>query len=309
MWEVVDVVIIPPEFHQRGVPVGILATLAAGFILAAMDSLAKWLMLELPTPQVVWARYFFHTLIVGIIFTVQSGTGFMRAKSPLLQQLRAVCLLSVTLCLYFAIRSISLANATAILFFAPVLVTLLAGLFLRERVGGHEWFAVIIGFIGVLLIVRPGFQTLQPAMLLAMLAAVSLAFYFLLTRALRGRDSEQTTLFHTTAAGAIILSLLLPFWWVNPSPAQWGYLVMTGVMGASGHFLLVKAFHLAPAPVLSPFLNGQLVAAVIYSMLFFNDRLGFGFFLGASLIVGAGLIVWAQQRILAGRAERRQRTS
>lgn len=293
------------DFHDRAILSGILATLAAGFILGAMDALAKWLMQELPTQQVVWARYFFHTLIVGVVFTIQSGTGFVKAKSPLLQTVRAICLMSVTLCLYFSIRTISLADATAILFFAPVLVTLFAGIFLHERVGIQEWLAVTIGFIGVLFIVQPGFRVLQPAMLLAMLGAVSLSFYFVLTRALRGRDSEQTTLFHSTAVGSLVLTMLLPFWWVSPSPAQWVYLVLMGAMGASGHFLLVKAFHLASAPVLSPFLNGQLVAAVLYSMLFFNDRLGFAFFFGASLIVGAGLIVWAHQQVQAGRARRR----
>jgi drug/metabolite transporter (DMT)-like permease len=213
--------------------------------------------------------------------------------------LRAACLLGVTLCLYFAIRTISLADATAILFFAPVLVTLLAGAILHEKVGAPEWLAVGIGFVGVLFVVRPGFRQLDPAMLLALLGALCLAFYFVLTRALKGKDSEQTTLFHTTAFGAVGLSCLMPLWWQAPSLSQWGLLVLMGVMGASGHFLLVKAFHLAQASLLSPFLNAQLVAATLYSMLIFEDRLGSGFFIGATLIVGAGLIVWAHERLLA----------
>ncbi len=295
-------------FRDRAVLVGILATVTASFILGAMDALAKWLMQDISMHQVVWARYFFHTLIVGVVFTLQSGTGFMRAKRPFLQTVRALCLLCVTFGLYFAIQTISLADATAILFFAPVLVTLLAGFFLRERVGVQEWLAVILGFVGVLFIVRPGFRTLQPEILVALLAAIALSIYFVLTRALRGQDSEQTTLFHTTVAGAIVLTALLPFWWTTPSLMQWGYLFLTGVMGASGHFLLVKAFHLAPAPLLSPFLNAQLVAAVFYSRLFFNDQLGVTFYLGAFLIVGAGLIVWAHQQVLAGRARKAVKT-
>ena len=291
-------------FRDRALLAGILATVTASFILGAMDALAKWLMQDISMHQVVWARYFFHTLIVGVVFTLQSGTGFMRAKRPFLQTIRALCLLCVTFGLYFAIQTISLADATAILFFAPVLVTLLAGFFLRERVGVQEWLAVILGFVGVLFIVRPGFRTLQPEILVALLSAIALSIYFVLTRALRGQDSEQTTLFHTTVAGAIVLTALLPFWWTTPSLMQWGYLFLTGVMGASGHFLLVKAFHLAPAPLLSPFLNAQLVAAVFYSRVFFNDQLGVTFYLGAFLIVGAGLIVWAHQQILAGRARK-----
>lgn len=293
-----------PFFHERAALAGILATIAAGFILAAMDALAKWLMQEISTQQVVWARYFFHTLIVGVVFSLQSGVGFMRANRPLLQSVRALCLLCVTFSLYFAIKTISLADATAILFFAPVLVTLLAGVFLHERVGIQEWLAVMLGFVGVLFIVRPGFRELQLEILLALLAAIALSLYFVLTRALRGKDSEKTTLFHTTAVGAIVLTLLLPLWWTTPSMMQWGYLVLTGAMGAMGHFLLVKAFHLAPAPLLSPFLNAQLLAAVLYSRLFFNDQLGITFYIGASLIVGAGLIVWAHQQVMAGRARK-----
>jgi drug/metabolite transporter (DMT)-like permease len=293
--------------HDPAVVAGIVATIAAGIILAAMDGLAKWLMHSLSTQQVVWARYLFHTLIVGTVFTVQSGPAFMRPKQPGLQLLRAACLLLVTLCLYFSIRTISLADATAILFFAPILVTLLAGAILRERVGVPEWLAVGIGFIGVLFVIQPGMGVIEPAMLLALLAAVSLSFYFVLTRALRGKDSEQTTLFHTTALGAVGLSCLMPLWWQSPTWEEWGFLVLTGALGASGHFLLVKAFHLAPAPVLSPFLNAQLVAAVFYSMLFFGDRLGAGFFIGAALIVGAGLIVCVRERLVSIRIGKRMK--
>lgn len=295
----------PPPLNDTSVLTGILATVIAGFVLAAMDGLAKWLMQSLPTQQVVWSRYFFHTLIVGLVFSLQSGPGFIRPRRPGLQFLRAACLLGVTLSMYFSIRSISLADATAILFFAPVLVTLLAGLLLHERVGLPEWLAVGAGFIGVLFVVQPGFRQIDPAMLMALLAAVCLSFYFVLTRALKGQDSEQTTLFHTTALGALLLTCLMPIWWIEPSMLQWAFLVLTGVMGALGHFLLVKAFHLAAAPILSPFLNAQLVAAVIYSVTFFNDSLGSGFYLGAVLIVGAGLVVWAHERLLAVRAGRR----
>lgn len=292
-------------FHDPSVIFGMLAVVLACFILAGMDGLGKWLMQSLPTQQVVWARYFFHTLIVGLVFSYQSGTGFIRPRRPGLQLIRAACLLGVTLSIYFAIRTISLADATAIVFFAPVLVTLLAGVLLHEKVGLPEWLAVVLGFIGVLFVVQPGFRQFEPAMLLAMGGSVCLAFYFVLTRALKGQDSEQTTLFHTTALGAVGLSLLMPLWWVAPSASEWGFLVLMGVMGASGHFLLVKAFHLAEAPLLSPFLNAQLVAAVLVSVIFFDDQLGLGFYFGAVLIVGAGLIVWAHERILSARNRRR----
>ncbi|MES9831462.1 MAG: DMT family transporter [Candidatus Thiodiazotropha sp. DIVDIV] len=284
---------------------GIFSTVLACILLAAMDGLGKWLMQDLAMPQVVWARYFFHTLFVGMFFSYRQGISFMRPNRPWTQLLRAVCLMGVTLSLYSAIQTISLADATSIVFFAPVLVTLLAGWFLKEKVGAIEWFAVGGGFIGVLFIVRPGFRDPDPALLLACLAAVCLAFYFVLTRALKGHDSEQTTLFHTTLTGAIVLTLLQPLWWTQPSITQWMYLITTGVLGATGHFLLVKAFHLASASLLSPYLNAQLIAAALISLIFFEDSLGWPFYIGSCLIVGAGLLVWAHQRVLASMSARR----
>ncbi len=207
--------------------------------------------------------------------------------------------MGVTLSLYWAIQTVSLADATAIVFFAPVLVTLLAGFLLKEPVGIPEWLAVGLGFIGVLFIVRPGFREPDPALLLACLAAVCLACYFVMTRALKGYDSEQTTLFHTTLTGAVILTLLLPLWWLTPSSSQWFFLVVMGVLGATGHFLLVKAFHMASASLLSPYLNAQLVAAAVISMVFFDDALEWPFYLGSCLIVGAGLLVWAHQALMS----------
>jgi drug/metabolite transporter (DMT)-like permease len=260
-----------------------------------MDGVGKWLMQDLSMPQVVWARYFFHTIMVGAVFSLRGGFGFIRPRRPGLQLIRAACLMGVTLSLYWAIQRVSLADATAILFIAPVLVTLLAGILLKEPVGIPEWLAVGLGFTGVLFIVRPGFREPEPALLLACLAAISLSFYFVLTRVLKGYDSEQTTLFHTTLTGAVILTLLLPLWWQSPSPVQWFLLVIMGVLGASGHFLLVKAFHLASASLLSPYLNAQLVVTAFISWMFFNDVLGWPFFLGSSLIVGAGLMVWIHQ--------------
>jgi drug/metabolite transporter (DMT)-like permease len=284
---------------------GIISIIVACSLLAAMDGLGKWLMQDLAMPQVVWARYFFHTLFVGVLFSYRHGLSFMCPNRPWTQTLRAICLMAVTLSLYSAIQTVSLADATSIVFFAPVLVTLLAGWFLKEKVGAVEWFAVGGGFFGVLFIVRPGFGDTDPALLLACLAAICLAIYIILTRLLKGHDSEQTTLFHTTLTGAIILTLLQPLWWQQPTMTQWLCLITTGVLGASGHFLLVKAFHMASASILSPYLNTQLVVAALISLYFFEDTLEWSFYIGSALIIGAGLLVWAHQRVLASISARR----
>ena len=270
----------------------IVLVMLAGTVLAGMDALGKALMEDIPTVQVVWARFLFHTLIVLMIFRWQHGWQFIKPKYPGLQIIRGLFLLGITLSMYTAISVVPLADATAIMFFGPVLTTLLAGWLLGERVTNWLRFAAILGFLGVLLIVRPGFSDLDNHIFFACLAAVSFAFYLLMTRQLKGKDDETTTLFHSTLIGSVLLSLAVPFWWQSISAEQWLYLITTGVMGAVGHFLLIKAFHMAPASLLSPFLNVQLLAATLYSVLFFRDVLEWTFILGTLIIVAAGLIVW-----------------
>lgn len=270
----------------------ILLVMLAGSVLAGMDALGKALMEDIPTVQVVWARFLFHTLIVLIIFRWRYGWNFVIPKRPGLQITRGLFLLGITLSMYTAISVVPLADATAIMFFGPVLTTLLAGLVLGERVTNWLRFAAILGFLGVLLIVRPGFSAIDSHIFLACLAAISFAFYLLMTRLLKGKDDEPTTLFHSTLIGSVLLSLAVPFWWQSISAEQWLYLIATGAMGAAGHFLLIKAFHMAPASLLSPFLNVQLLAATLYSVLFFRDVLEWTFILGTLIIIAAGLIVW-----------------
>jgi len=275
---------------------GILLTIAAGFWLAGMDALGKHLMQDFHPMQAVWARYLFHTSLVGLAFGMQNGWGFLQSRQPALQQIRALCLLVVSLGMYFSIRSASLADATAILFFAPVLLTLLADLLLKEKTRSWHWWGVLIAFIGVLTIVQPGFNDTNPSLLLTMLAAIALAFYFVLTRKLKGLDSERSTLFYCSAVGSLLLCALVPIWWITPSTVEWLYLISTGIIGATGHFMLIRAFHLAPATTLSPFLNFQLAAATLYSVLFFDDQLSLSFAIGTSMIVGAGLWVWYRDK-------------
>ncbi len=268
-----------------------LVTLAC-FVLAGMDALGKHLMQHLPAPQVVWARYVFHTLLVGAIFGLRDGRRLLRPKRPGLQLLRGLCLLGVTLGMYFAIRQVPLGEATAIMFLAPILVTLLAGWLLSEPLRPVHLAALAIGFLGVVLIVRPASGSFQPALLLPLGSAFLLAFYFILTRKLREHDDEITTLFHTTVAGSLGLSLLVPWLWIAPTAWEWPALVLMGVLGAGGHLMLIRAFHLATASSLSPWLNMQILAAAIYGLWIFDDPLTLPFALGAILIVSGGILVW-----------------
>ncbi len=274
----------------------VLLVVAACFLLAGMDALGKHLMQHLPAAQVVWARYSFHTLLVGLAFGLQHRHDFLRPRRPGLQLVRGLCLLGVTFGIYLAIRRIPLGDATAILFLAPILVTLLAARLLHEAVRPLHWLALGLGLAGVLLILRPGFGRFDPVMLLPLGSALLLAFYFVLTRLLRHHDSELTTLFHTTVGGTLVMSLAIPLYWVRPAPEEWPLLALMGLMGAGGHLMLIRAFRTAGAAGLSPWLNTQILAASLYGAWLYGEPVTLPFLAGAGLIVAGGLVTWRAGR-------------
>jgi len=280
---------MPGDTPTRPLPAITLVITACG-VLAGMDALGKHLLQHLPAAQVVWARYTFHTVLVSLLFGRRHHHAFLRPTRPWLQLLRGLCLLGVTFGIYLALRRVPLGDATAILFLAPVLVTLLAGRWLGEPIRTLHWLALGLGLAGVLAVIRPGFRAFDPALLLPLGSALLLAVYFVLTRWLRGRDRTLTTLFHTTVAGSLVLSLTAPLYWVPPQPGEWPLLAAMGLLGASGHLMLIHAFRLHQASALSPWLNAQVLAAALYGLWLFGEPLGLPFLLGASLIVAAGLL-------------------
>ncbi|MGB0684275.1 MAG: DMT family transporter [Magnetovibrionaceae bacterium] len=286
--------------HSKRTTKAILITILAGCLVAGMDAFGKALMADQPPLQVVWGRYFFHAVIMAAVLLRGGEWSILRPRKPKLQAFRAACLLGITISMYTALNVVPLADATAVLFFAPVLLTLLAGIFLKEPVGWRRLSAVAVGFSGVLLIVRPGFGpgsgNVAPELIFAFLAACFLAVYMLVTKQLSGKDDERTTLFYTTAPGALLLSLALPWIWADLTVQAWAMMLACGALGAGGHYLLVQAFHLEDAGTLSPFLNAHLVAAMVYSLVFFGDPLTPTFFAGTSLIVGSGLFIWWRER-------------
>lgn len=270
--------------------------MGACIVLAGMDATAKYLVAEVPPMQVIWARYTGAALVFLIWFGWQNHWHLARPKRPGLQLLRSVALVIVTVGNYVALTVISLADATAILFLAPVLLTVFAAWFLKEPIGKREWLAVAMGFGGVLFIARPGQHGFEPIMLLSFVAAVFLGLYFVITRYLKDHDDEITTQFFTPVAGAVLLSLLVPLFWETPSLQQALLMGSMGLAGALGHGLLTTAFHMAPAGLLSPFLYSQLAVSAVISSLFFQDILDWPFYLGALLIVSAGILVSRRKR-------------
>ena len=201
-------------------------------------------------------------------------------------------LLVGTVLMYIALSKVPLADATAVQFFSPVLVTVLSVMFLGERIGLPRIAAVLAGFAGVLLITRPGLAGTDPYLLLPLGAAAVFSVYFLLTRTLSGPQDSASTLFNTTAVGAVVLSAAVPFFWQAPTAFEFVLMVAIGTLGAIGHFCIVKGFSFAPASTLSPFLYSQVLFASLYSVFLIGDPLGWQIFVGALILVGSGVFIW-----------------
>ena len=269
---------------------------ATGFVFAGMDAFAKFLALEIPFIVVLWARYFFHTIITFGAYGIKTRSlQFLRARRPDLQLIRALALFGATVFIYLAITRMPLGDAAAIQFLAPVLVTALSGLLLGEKVGPRRWMGVGFGFIGVLLVARPGSGVLGWNALLPLGAAVLMAVYMIMTRIIRNKDVPAATTFYSTALGALILSVVVVFNWQAPTSMQWSLMVAMGAAGAVGHFMLVKAFHSAEASMLAPFTYAQVVAAIGWGYLVFADVPSIWTVAGASVVIASGLYVWYRE--------------
>lgn len=282
----------------------ILLVIVTGFVLAGMDATAKYLaQAGLPVLLVLWGRYSFHTLTTFVAYAgAKRSLGFLRARRPGLQFVRACSLFIATACFYVALTHMQLADAASIQFLAPVLVTAFSGLFLGEKVGPRRWTAVAVAFAGVMVVTRPGSGLLGWWALLPLGTAILFAVYMILTRIVRTKDDPATTTFYTTAVGAVVLSGLVPLQWRPMDGTDWGLMVMMGAAGAAGHFLLVRAFHMAEASVLAPFTYSQVVAAVLWGFLVFGDVPSVWTLVGAAMIVGSGLYVWYRETTLRRRA-------
>ncbi|BCT31831.1 DMT family transporter [Pseudomonas protegens] len=289
----------PSPFKGAEQPIkGIALICLAVLLFASHDTLSKYLSAFYPIVMVVWARYVVHTLLMLVVFVPRSGfSAVVRTKRPGLQLLRALCLIGTSLLFTTGLRYIPLAEATAVNFLAPLLVTALSVPFLGERVSRGQWLAVLAGFVGVLIVVRPGGVLFTPAILLPLGSALCFGFYQLLTRKLSGIDSPTTSNFLTGIFNSLIMSALLPFFWSTPSFIHGLFMIGLGTCGMLGHMLLTQAFrHAAPA-MLAPFSYGQILFAGLYGYLIFDhtpDRYGL---IGIAVICLSGLAVaWTQRK-------------
>jgi drug/metabolite transporter (DMT)-like permease len=281
--------------RQRLIGIALMCGAVATF--ACLDATGKYLLRYMDPLQVVWARYFGAFLLAFIFLNPITQPGLMVTKRPLLQVGRSSLLLGSTALNFFALRYLQLDEALAILFSTPFMVALLCGPLLGEWVGWRRWSAIGVGFLGVLLVARPGFGGLHPAALLSLGSAVCYALYSISTRVLARSDSSETTLFYSNLVGAVAMLPVIPFVWTTPQSAfVIGLMVLIGALGSAGHYLLIRGHRLAPASALAPFIYTQLVWTTTLGFLVFGDVPHRWTIVGGLIVVSSGLYLLNRER-------------
>ena len=275
----------------------IILNISAWIMLPFMDAIAKYLSSELPFFQITWARYFFTVFLVLPFMFFFYKYQLKWTENPKLQFYRGLTLFFANICFFYSISIISMAKALTLAFVAPLITTTLSPFFLGEKVGIRRWSAVIVGFIGILIVIRPGFIEFN----LASFAAVGTGFfygiYLIITRKLHSTDSPLLTLLLTGVVGATIASFIVPVVWVNPTLIQWSWLILMGLFACLGHILLIYSLKYADASKLAPFGYIEIVPNIILGYYLFNDFLDLWSFLGLFIIISSGLYVIRREYI------------
>lgn len=277
---------------------GVMLMLAALFFFAILDATSKYLAQSFALPLLIWARYTLHCLLMLIFLGPSLRLRLLRTRRPLLQIARAVLLVAMSLLVLAAIRIMPLAETTAILLLTPLLVAPLAARFLGERIGTRRWLAMGIGVCGALLVARPGGGASPAGVLYALAAAFCSAIYMVQTRQLSTSENSLTMLFYTAITGSALMSLSLPWVWAEPMPSLGQALAIAslGVCGATGHYLMTRAFHHATATTLSPLSNLQLLWATLLGWLVFAQLPDAWSIVGMLVIVASGLLIAMDER-------------
>jgi len=284
--------------HDHIPATAVLMIVGAVATFSIMDATIKTMLPRLPVPFLVWARWTFQVVAMVIWLGPTLGLGMVKTGRLRLQLLRGLLLISSSLCFFMALGSLPLAEATAINYTTPVLVILLAVLFLGERMTGPRIAFVAAGIAGMLLIVRPGADLFRGASLLVLCSASFYAVFQVLTRVM-AREDPRVMLLYPALVGAGVMTVAWPFFgshldltWLDMAK-----LLMVGVLGTAGHFLLILAFQRAPASALTPFTYAHLVFATLVGWLVFGDFPDGLTLVGMAVIGGSGLLLtWHERR-------------
>ncbi len=276
----------------------IIFNLLAWIMLPIMDGFAKYLSADLPVLQITWARYFFTVVFTFPLMLFFFKKYLVWTEKPKLQLIRGLILLTANISFFYSISVISLPKALTLAFVAPLVVTAFSPFFLGESVGYRRWAAVIIGFIGSLVVIRPGFLEINLASLAALGTGIMYGFYLIITRKLSTSDNPLLTLLLTGVVGVIIATTVMPFVWVSPTFNQWSIMVAIGLFACIGHLFIILSLKYADASKLAPFSYFEIVTNIIIAYYFFGDFPDSWTFLGLFIIICSGIYISRREIIV-----------
>jgi drug/metabolite transporter (DMT)-like permease len=271
--------------------------LLAGFCLSSLDATAKYLVRDHSLLLVVWARYAGQMLVVTPWAWHRAGPGFWRTRRLPLHLVRSACLVAATLCFFGGLRYLPLAEGSAITFLAPIFIVILSVPMLGERPTRARWAAAIVGFVGILIMLRPGSAVFHPAVLLLIGAALTNALYQILTRKLIGED-PRTMLFYSALVGTVAMTVALPWGGAGAplAPRTATLFLLLGLLAGLGHWSVIGAFLRAPASMLTPYTYLQIVWSTGYGYLVFGQIPDGWSAVGMVVIVVSGLLLAVHER-------------
>ena len=277
---------------------GILFMCLAITIMPMMNSIAKYLVADYPLPQVVWARFTGHFLFMIAIFWPRFGWRLFATTRPAMQFGRSAVMFTSNGLFIVALATISLPTSSAIMFTAPLMVTALSVPFLQERVGPRRWAAVLLGFIGALLIIRPGIGGMQFGALLTFGSATLFAIYQIMTRKIGNDDPAETSIVYMAMIAAVVMSATAPFYFEAPTELlHWFLFGIVGCLGGVTQFFVIKALQIAPVSTVAPYLYGELIGATLLGFAIFGDFPDAWTWTGATIIVASGIYVAYRERL------------
>lgn len=284
------------ERRRRLAAIALICTAFACFSL--LDATAKWLSPRIGLIETTWARYVFSFLIVSILLNPWTKPDIAITRRPWMQGVRSLALFSSTMLNFLALQYLQLTETITIAFLQPLAVALVAGPVLGEKVGPRRLAAIAVGFLGVLLVTRPGAGGIHWAATFSFISVGCYVVYSLLTRILASHDPPETTMFYSAAAGIVVLSPVVPFIWkASPDLFTLTMMIAIGFWGALGHWLLIHAHRLAPASALAPFLYTQIIWMILLGYFIFGDIPDRWTLTGAGVVILSGIYLLHRERV------------
>lgn len=290
------------DYDRPALGIVLMLTGIAGF--AVMDAIVKWMTSDYSVLQIAAMRSWFGLPLLFVFALRGGGLDQLRTQKPLAHFGRYLLVLGLTLTFFWALSQMKLVDAIAITFAAPIFITALSVPLLREAVGIHRWIAVAIGFIGVLIILRPGSGVFQWSALVVLGSVVFYALLMITTRALTRSENSAALMLYPQLGMALTGLVSVPFFWVPPNLADLGLFAVAGCFGSVGIMCLTHAFRLAPAATVAPFEYSALLWATLIGFLVWGELPDRYTLVGAAVIVASGLYIVYRETVRAARVQR-----